>query len=97
MHSMDMAKHDMLSHTGSDGSGVGERVEKIGYKWQSVGENISAGRETSVQVVLGWLESPAHCANMMNPDFTEIGAACFRNKSSKYRTYWTLVLASSEP
>ena len=97
MHSMDMAKHDMLSHTGSDGFDVGERVEKLGYKWRSVGENISAGRETSEQVVLGWLESPGHCANMMNPSFTEIGAACFRNKSSKYGTYWTLVLASPAP
>lgn len=84
----------MLSHTGSDGSTVSKRVEKLGYTWHSVGENISAGRETSEQVVLGWLESPGHCANIMNPTFTEIGAACSRNKSTTYGTYWTLVLAS---
>lgn len=92
-HSMDMAKNDMLGHTGSNGSVAGKRVKEVGYAWIAVGENISAGRETSEQVVLAWLNSPDHCANIMNAGFTEIGAACFRNQSSKYGTYWTLVLA----
>jgi len=93
-HSMDMAKNDILSHTGSDRSDVGKRVKEVGYAWIAVGENISAGRETSEQVVLVWLSSPDHCANIMKAAFTDIGAACFRNRSSKYGTYWTLVLAS---
>lgn len=93
-HSKDMAKHDFLSHTGSKGSLSAERVKKVGYAWKSVGENISAGNETCEEVVEGWLNSPGHCENIMNSNFTEVGAACFRNPSSKYGTYWTLVLAS---
>lgn len=93
-HSRDMAKHDFLSHTGSKGSSAGERVKKVGYAWKSVGENISAGSETCEKVVADWLNSPGHCKNIMNSNFTEVGAACFRNPSSKYGTYWTLVLAS---
>jgi uncharacterized protein YkwD len=93
-HSRDMAEHDFLSHTGSKGSSADERVKKVGYAWKSVGENISAGSETCEEVVAGWLNSPGHCKNIMNSNFTEIGAACFRNPSSKYGTYWTLVLAS---
>jgi uncharacterized protein YkwD len=93
-HSIDMANHDVLSHRGSNGSWVTKRVEEEGYAWSSVGENISGGRESSEETIQAWLSSPDHCANIMAPPFTEIGAACFRNPSSKYGTYWTLVLAS---
>ena len=90
----DMAMSDMLSHTGSDGSSVRDRVEKRGYYWQVVAENISAGRQTSEEVVSSWLESPGHCANLMKPDIIEIGVACFRNSESRYGTYWALVMGA---
>jgi len=93
-HSIDMANNDMLSHVGSNGSVLNERVEEVGYAWCAIGENVSGGRETCEDVVSAWLTSPRHCRNIMNSSFTEIGAACFRNQSSKYGTYWTLVLAS---
>ncbi|NIQ40354.1 MAG: CAP domain-containing protein [Proteobacteria bacterium] len=93
-HSIDMANHDFLGHRGSNGSWVTKRVEEEGYTWSSVGENISGGRESSKETIQAWLASPDHCANIMASFFTEIGAACFRNPSSKYGTYWTLVLAS---
>ena len=89
----DMAMSDMFGHTGSDGSSVRDRVEKAGYYWQIVAENIGAGRQTSEAVVSLWLDSPGHCANLMRPGITEIGAACFRNPESKYGTYWALVMA----
>lgn len=93
-HSMDMATHDFLSHKGSNGSTVGKRVSAVEYAWRSVGENILGGRERSEEVVSVWLNSADHCANIMNPTFTEIGAACFRDPSSRYGTYWTAVFAS---
>ena len=93
-HAKDMAARDFLAHRGSDGSEVDTRVTAVGYAWQTVGENVSAGYATSQQTVLVWLESGDHCANMMDPSFTEIGAACVRHKASHYGTYWTLVLAS---
>ncbi len=93
-HSRDMANNDTLSHMGSKGTPLARRVKEAGYAWRSIGENISGGRESTEQTVLAWLNSPGHCANIMNPTFTEIGAACFRNPSSTYGTYWTLVLAS---
>lgn len=90
----DMAMSGVLSHTGLDGSSVGDRVEKRGYSWLIVAENIAAGHQTSEAVISVWLESPGHCANLMKPGIKEIGAACFRNPESKYGTYWALVLAS---
>lgn len=93
-HSVDMATGDFVSHIGSDGSHVDDRVEKLGYEWMSVGENISAGRESSEEVFAAWLTSPDHCENIMAASYTEIGGACFHNKDTKNKTYWTVVFAS---
>ena len=93
-HSKDMATNDFFSHKGSEGFRVKNRVNQTRYSWGVLGENIFAGGETSEDVVGGWLESADHCENIMTSDFTDIGAACYRNPSSKYVTYWTLVLAT---
>jgi uncharacterized protein YkwD len=40
----------------------------------------------------GWLTSPGHCANIMNRDFTEMGAAYAINPGrERGRVYWTQV------
>lgn len=93
-HSTDMATKDFVSHKGSDGNSVVDRVALVEYRWSSVGENISAGRESSQEVVAAWLRSPVHCENIMHRSYTEMGAACFHNKDAKFRTFWTVVFAS---
>jgi uncharacterized protein YkwD len=95
-HSGDMARHDFFSHKGSNNSNVAKRVDSTGYTWRSVGENIYAGKQTTDEVVAGWLTSAGHCRNIMSSQFTEIGAACISNPDSKYGTYWTLVLAAPQ-
>ena len=41
-----------------------------------------------------WETSPGHCANLMNPDVTEIGVACSPGgPRNKYRAYWAMELA----
>ena len=93
-HARDMAQNNRLSHTGSGGSEVQVRVQKVGYRWRAVDENLSAGHQSSEEVVAAWLDSPGHCANLMDPIVTEIGAACYRNPESTYGTYWTLLMAA---
>ena len=93
-HSRDMAGRNRLSHTGSGNSTVEKRVGQSGYTWRAVGENVAGGLESCEAVVSGWLKSPGHCENIMEPAFTEIGAACAQNSKSRYGTYWTLVLAA---
>jgi len=93
-HSVDMAMENYVSHKDLDGKGVSFRVEEVGYNWITVGENISAGREDSEEVVAAWLLSPDHCEIIMKQSFTEIGGACFHNKDSKYKTFWTVVFGS---
>lgn len=92
-HSRDMADNNYFSHTSLDGRTPGTRVTAAGYSWSSVGENIAAGYGSVQAVVDGWMASDGHCANLMNPGFTQYGLACARNDASTYRLYWTLNLA----
>lgn len=92
-HSTDMATNNFFSHTGANGSSLGERVSKAGYKWSSLGENIAAGYPTADSVIQGWLNSPGHCANLMKANATELGVANVRSETANFGMYWTLVIA----
>ena len=74
-HSRDMATRRYFSHRAGDGSQAAERAARAGYNWRRVGENIAFGQRSPREAVEGWLDSPGHCANIMNRDFTEMGAA----------------------
>lgn len=89
-HSDDMVANNFFSHTGSNGSTAGSRATAAGYVWSTVGENIAAGQPSIAVVVDGWMKSDGHCANLMNPNFRDIGAACVAgNSGTTYRTYWS--------
>jgi uncharacterized protein YkwD len=93
-HSEDMARHGHMTHRGSDGTSVAERAAHAGYKWAKVGENVAAGTPGVEDVIQGWLQSPEHCANVMNPDFTQMGVAYAVNAVSEDGIYWTQVFAT---
>jgi uncharacterized protein YkwD len=70
------------------------RVSATGYAWSSVGENIAAGYSGVDSVMAGWMASDGHCANLMNPDYTEVGLVCVPGTTATaYNTYWTMDLA----
>jgi uncharacterized protein YkwD len=94
VHSQDMANKSFLEHRGSDGSMVGERTTRVGYKWRTVGENVANGAQTAQAVVELWLKSPGHCANIMTAGFTEMGIAFAVNRESDAGIYWTQVFAA---
>ncbi len=88
-HSQDMAANNYFSHTSLDGRSPGTRITATGYKWSTWGENISAGRSSMDSTLAGWLASPGHCANIMNPRFKDYGIGCAYKSTATYRTYWT--------
>jgi uncharacterized protein YkwD len=92
-HSRDMAALHYFSHQARDGSYVAERALRAGYAWRVVGENIASGVNTAGDAVAGWLESPGHCANIMNPAFTEMGVAYSLNTGRRLM-YWTQVFGA---
>lgn len=93
-HSREMAQLRYFAHQGKDGTVVGDRANRAGYAWRSIGENIASGLGTPEDAVAGWLASPGHCANIMNPRFSEMGAAYAIAAASRTgMVYWTQVLA----
>lgn len=90
-HAKDMATHDFFEHEGSDGSNPAQRATRAGYQWRNVAENIAAGATTADAVVRGWLESPGHCANLMNPLYAEMGIAYASEPKSRSDIYWSQV------
>lgn len=93
-HSRDMAARSYLDHVGTDGSTPAVRVSRTGYRWRAVGENIAAGLPSAREAVDGWLASPPHCANIMDPDFTATAIAYAVDAKSRMGVYWTEVFAA---
>jgi len=95
-HALDMAAQDYLDHKGSDGSMPADRATRAGYTWNAVAENVAAGQTTAEEVVNTWLASPGHCANLMNPRYSDMGVAYAVNPASEKGIYWAQVLAAPE-
>ncbi len=94
-HAVDMARYSYFSHTGRDGAGVDDRASRAGYPWRAIGENIAAGQMQADAAVQGWIKSPGHCANLMAPAYTEMGAAFAVNVGSSAGIYWVQVFGST--
>jgi uncharacterized protein YkwD len=89
-HSREMARFAEFDHHGHDGSTPPQRIERAGYgAYRLVGENIAAGSMTPEEVMKGWLASPEHCENIMDPRFAQIGIAFAVNVASSAAVYWT--------
>ncbi|MCB0914416.1 MAG: fibronectin type III domain-containing protein [Actinobacteria bacterium] len=94
-------------HTNPDGLTPGDRVTAAGFSWTTVGENMHAWWSTPEGAMYGavingvkyngWLDSPAHCANIMNPAFTFLGNGYANVPGSTYTHYWTQNFAAPQP
>lgn len=94
-HSLDMATLRYFNHEAKDGSQATERAVRAGYSWRRIGENIAFGQRSPQEAVAGWLDSPGHCANIMNRGFTEMGAAYGLTPSQQTGiVYWTQVFGA---
>lgn len=90
-HSKWMIGTDEFSHTGQGGSTATERMRAADYPFEgswSSGENIAWQSERGAEGIAddvaqlhqSLMESPGHRANILNPDFTEIGIGIERGE-----------------
>lgn len=93
-HAQDMVSHNYFAHEGFDGSTPAQRASATGYRYQLVGENIASGAQSAAEAAEGWLASPGHCENIMDPRFSESGIAFAANSSGAPRIYWVQVFAA---
>lgn len=93
-HSRDMVDNGYFSHSGRDGSSAGDRIERVGYRWRTYGENIAQGQTSAQSVMSGWMNSSGHRANILNCSFTQIGVGLSRGSSGGGPMTWTQVFGA---
>jgi hypothetical protein len=78
-HTQDMVDRGYFSHTAPDPAPSGvtpaERISNGGYAWIWMGENLATGYGTVSEAFAAWMNSPGHRANILNPEFVEMGVA----------------------
>ena len=75
---------------------LAKRLNASGYPATLAVENVSAGYHTLAEAFSGWRDSPPHRANMLKNGVTKLGIAASYAPNTKYKVFWTLILASSE-
>jgi uncharacterized protein YkwD len=91
----DMIAKQYFDHVSPDGSTPASRVRAQGYDYAWLGENIAVGSlgssvTTVAGAIKGWLASPGHCKNIMNPNFIEMGLASASGPWEQFdAVYWT--------
>ena len=90
-HAADQASVSRMSHAGTDGSDLPARLDRVGYRWSTWGENVAAGYGDAGAVVNGWMNSSGHRANILNGNFTQIGIGLAYSPNGT--PYWTMDLA----
>lgn len=69
----DMLKNQYFAHTSPEGVTPWDWIKQVGYKYRYSGENLAVHFEEAEDVDAGWLASPTHRANIVSPNYTEIG------------------------
>lgn len=83
-----MAQANTMSHE-VNGLSFMQRITGSPYNPAYAGENIAFGQTSPEEVVTAWMNSPGHRANILNPQFTEIGVGVARGSNGAL--YWTQI------
>jgi len=90
-----MASQNKLDHDVK--APLARRLNGAGFPATLAVENVSAGYHTLAEAFSGWRDSPPHRANMLKNGVTKLGIAASYAPNTKYKVFWTLILASSDP
>jgi hypothetical protein len=89
----DMVQRNYWSHVTPDGNEPWWFVNKAGYQYQSVGENLAYGFTTSDTTIAGWMNSPGHRANILNSQYQDVGFGIANSDNFDSNGQQTIVVA----
>lgn len=69
----DMVTRSYFDHTTPDGARFWTFIDAVSYPYAHAGENLGVHFSTAEGLVDAWLNSPTHRANLLDPQFDEIG------------------------
>ncbi len=102
-HAEEIAARGELSHAGSDGALIGERLDRVGYPYMLAVENLASGTLDADDTLERWMGSPGHRVNLLSAAIRQAGVGYIEvpvpDMRISYRSYWVLMLArpASEP
>lgn len=95
LHARNMARLGFFDHTDPQGRSVDDRVAIFdkAHRFTFIGENIAAGYGSAAEACRGWMNSPGHRGNILNPDYTHIGGGFATG--GPYDRYYVQVFAAT--
>ena len=90
MRADDMASREYFAHETPEGIPFWQHVSQSGYQYSHVGENLAVHFYTPEQLVNAWMRSPSHKANILNPDFEEIGLGIAEGIRRGHKGYYVV-------
>ena len=88
-HTDDMACHSLLSHSGSNGSSIYDRITAAGYAPSDWAE-IIFGSGSAQQAFDWWMKDPPHRQSILDPKLEDFGAGYSYVADSEYGGYFTV-------
>lgn len=68
-----MIDNNYWAHVAPDGTTPWDFINGVGYQYLKAGENLAFGFATSSSTVVGWMGSPTHRANILDPAYETVG------------------------
>jgi uncharacterized protein YkwD len=85
----DMIANQYFAHVAPNGDDIAALAKREGYAYLRIGENLALGDfASSSHVVTGWMRSPGHRANILDPEFTQIGVSVMRGLWQGRMVWW---------
>ncbi len=69
----DMASKGYFAHVSPSGVTPWDWLDKVGYRYSYAGENLAVDFTDSSAVEKAWMASPTHQANIVKPQYTQVG------------------------
>ncbi|MCW5750949.1 MAG: CAP domain-containing protein [Alphaproteobacteria bacterium] len=96
-HAAELARRGELDHVSEDGSSLGARIARTGFRYRLAAENLASGPSSAREVFDLWLRSDTHRHNMLRPRLTHCGVGRVQVRApgilGAKKSWWVLVLA----
>jgi uncharacterized protein YkwD len=93
----DILTRQYFEHTAPDGTTSSDLATRAGYSYLIIGENLALGNFTDdADVVTAWMASPGHRANILKPEYQDIGVGVSQGLYQGH-TVWVIVQHFGRP
>jgi uncharacterized protein YkwD len=94
---VDMEDLGYWAHQSPDGRSPFVWLSSRDYAFSNAGENLATGFDTAEVLVLSWMESPGHRANILSPMYQDCGIAIIDGSTTRRATGKSVVVLFARP